>query len=610
MKFETTKRNRILLAGALLCTVGLVTAQGASSTIVTFSVDMATNIAAGTFVPGTDVVNVRGTYNGWASAQTPLVQVGSSTVYTNTVDNTTDANGAVMFYIFNINGSTYEQTADFNNRAAKLPTTSGASLVLTTPYFADAGAHVTNNVTFQVDMSQWINIGNFTNNGEQIVEVRGNFNGWTGGANVLSNDTSIHRTNQFGLVTSNVFVGTIAIAASPNAAMDYKFVFDPPTNSYEGVSAANADGGGNRFFIHSGNQVRPIVDYNDSPFAPTAQVTFNVDMTIVALTDTNYNPTSVTINGDLNGWGGTPMTNNPSAPNTNIYSAVFTLGQGQNVNYQYRYTHLSDGSTIYDHANGANGGNNNRFLLVPNQAVYNVPVVTFNDASLNDYLLQPTPVFFSIDMTGAVGTDSHTFDPTQDHVYINGQFANWYAWAGGVNPTPAPPGYEMIEEGTSMIYTNTIVMPAGTTVSFMYKYGMDFPPLVGGPNDDEAGFGQNHYRVVRSTAFNPYVMPQDKFGNQYNEPFFSSSSPGGADLTVGPASHSVDLPLRGTVPVSWLGRPGAHLQVKTNLASSTWQDLPATDGTNWTTGHSSTNGFVSVTNVPVGSPTFFRLIKQ
>jgi len=42
---------------------------------------MASNIASGTFNPppgGTDVVNVRGTYNGWAAAQTPLIQVGSS----------------------------------------------------------------------------------------------------------------------------------------------------------------------------------------------------------------------------------------------------------------------------------------------------------------------------------------------------------------------------------------------------------------------------------------------------------------------------------------------------------------------------------------------------
>jgi hypothetical protein len=606
MKPKITKStNCALLGSVLLCVAGTVAAQ-AQSTFITFSVDMATNIANGSFNPppgGTDAVNVRGTYNGWAAAQTPLVQVGSSTVYTNTVNDTTDPNGGVVAYIFNINGSTYETVADFNNRAARLPLTSGASLVLPTPFFGDAGPKVTNDFTFQVDMSQQIHLGNFTNNGAQIVEVRGNFNGWIGGANLLTNDPTILRTNQFGLVTSNVFVGTVSVSASTNATMDYKFVYDPPTNSYEGVSPVNADSGGNRFFTVNPSQRLALVDYGDAPFAPVAQVTFNVDMSIVVLTDTNFNPSSLTINGDVMGWGGVTVTNNPSAPNTNIYSMGFAIGAGTTANYQYRYTLKTSPTTIvYDHLNGANGGNANRTYLVPNVASTNLPAVFFNDASLDDYLTQPTPVLFSVDMNGAVGTDTHVFNPASDALYINGQFANWYAWAGGINPAGAPPGYLMVEQGLSTIYTNTIVLPAGTPVAFNYKYGMDFTSA-GGPADDEAGFGQNHYRVVRATKFDPYPMPTDTFGNQYNEPFFNAGARGGANLSVGPASG-------GTVAVSWLGRPGAHLQAKSDLGSGDWQDLWATDGTNWTAGpFNPTNGFVSVTNWPASGKTFFRLSK-
>jgi len=599
----TKSKNRALLAGFLLCAAGITTAEAASS-IVTFSVDMATNIANGTFTNGVNVVNVRGTFNGWSGTETPLVQVGSTTVYTNTVNNTSDANGGVMFYIFNIDGSTYEQTADFNNRAAQLPSVSGASLVLPTPFFGDSGAHVTNNVTFQVDMSQQIALNNFTNGGGQIVEVRGNFNGWTGGANVLALDQSIMRTNQFGLVTSNVYTGVVSVSASPNAAMDYKFVYDPPTNSYEGVTAVNADGGGNRFFAATGDLVRPVVDYSDAPFAPIAQVTFSVDMTIVKLTDTNFNPTSVTINGDVMGWGGVSVTNNPAASNTNIYSATFPIGAGTTANYQYRYTQVSTGNTVYDHFQGANGGNNNRTYLVPNVSSVSVPTVFFNDASLNDYLLQDTPVSFKIDMNGAVGTDSHVFNPAADSVYINGQFANWYAWASGVNPAPAPPGYQLFETPPgSGIYSNTIIIPKGSTVSFFYKYGMDISGANMGPADDEAGFGQNHFRVVRATGFNPYPMPVDKFANQYAEPFFGPGSTGAANLSVGPVSG-------GKVLLSWLGRPGAHLQVNSSLTGVDWANIPATDGTNNVTGFFGTNGFVSQTNWPVGANGFFRLIKQ
>jgi hypothetical protein len=614
MKFETTKRNCALLAGALFCTVGLLTAQGAASTIVTFSVDMGTNILNNTFVPGTDSISAHGTFDGWGAGIT-LVQEGSSTVYTNTVDNTHDTNGGVMTYKFvNSNpafssSSGYENLQDGKNRGVFLPTTSGASLVLPTPFYADSGAPTfVDTVTFQVDMAQQIALGNF-NTSSGIIEVRGTLNGWAGVVGNLTNDPSIKRTNQFSLVTSNVYVGTFSETNSPYANMGYKFV---ENNGYEGDPVLSD--GGNRFYTISNgtSRVLPIAFYNDSPFAPISTVTFNVDMSVVAVTDTNYNPASVTMNGDFNGWStGLAMTNNPSSSNTNIYSVVMQIGEGANVNFQYRYTHLSDGSTVYDHLNGANGGNGNRLLNVPAVISYNVPVVVFNDASLNDYLLKPTPVFFSVDMTGAVGFgDGHTFDPNSDNVYINGQFANWYAWASGVNPAPAPSqDYKMVEEGVSMIYTNTLVIPAGTPVSFNYKYGIDIGSVNLGPADDEAASGLNHYRVVRSLGFNPYVLAQDKFGNQYGEPFFSSSSTGGGELTVGPASRSVDPPLKGTLPISWLGRPGAHLQVKTNLASSVWQDLPETDGTNWTSGHSSTNGFVSVTNVPVGSHAFFRLIK-
>ena len=50
--------------------------------------------------------------------------------------------------------------------------------------------------------------------------------------------------------------------------------------------------------------------------------------------------------------------------------------------------------------------------------------------------------------------------------------------------------------------------------------------------------------------------------------------------------------------MSWLGRPGVHLQTTTNLAQWSWQDLLATDGATWSNGTMSTNGFVSVTNYP------------
>ena len=587
-----------LFAGLTLYVTGMA-ASHAQSTVLTFNVDMSTNIAKGTFNPpangGSDVVNVRGTFNGWNNAQTPMSQVGSSTVYTATVTNTSDAGGATMKYVYNINGNSYETVADYNNRAARVPDSGTGNVVLPTVYYGDAGAAVSNNITFQVDMTQQIQTGNFDPN-TSTIDVRGNFNGWS--ASTMTNDPAILRTNGLS-VTHNVYVVMLPSVKSPNATMDFKFYLN---GNAEGVSSTNGDSGGNRWYNNYPNtdQVLPVVYYGDQPYATVDKVTFSVDMTIVKATDTNFNPASVTINGDVMGWGGTALTNNPNAANTNIYSAVFSIGYGTPVNYQYRYKQISNGNTVYDHFDGANGGNNNRYYVTPS-----IPAATnaaiFNDAALDDYLSQPTAVLFSVDMSDAIA--SGKFNASSDALYINGQFANWYAWYGGANPAPAPAGYQMVEVGLTTVYTNTIIIPAGIPVAFNYKYGTDTNSNNGGPVDNEAGMSQNHYRVVRSTASGSYVMPLDKFGTQYGEPYLNKNNTGGANLQIG-------APSAGKVPVSWLGRPGARLQYNTSLQGGNWQEIPATDGTNWTSGYASTNGLVSVTNWPVSGKTFFRVVKH
>ena len=166
----------------------------------------------------------------------------------------------------------------------------------------------------------------------------------------------------------------------------------------------------------------------------------------------------------------------------------------------------------------------------------------------------------------------------------------------------------MVRVGATTVYTNTIILPKGTPVALSYQYGMDYVNA-GGPVENEAVSSLVHYRAVRATQFNPYVMPTDTFSSQpYVEPFFSTGNIGangslaGGNLVVGAA-------LAGKVPVSWLGRPGAHLQYNSSLKNPVWQNILATDGTSWTTGYSSTNGFVSVTNWPSSGATFFRLVK-
>lgn len=629
-------KNFTLLVWMLFCAAAIGSVQ--ANTYVTFSVDMSTNVANGSFVPATMTVEVRGTFNGWADSGGPFgnggVQLFPSAlsgpgqyVYTNTVDDTVNPNGGTETYIFLTTSNypaapydRYESLASGYNRNAQLPTNSGASLVLPTPYFNDLGTPVVSDVSFNVDMAQQVKLSNFVpTRGDQVV-VQGIFNGWTSNTWVLTNSPTMI-TEPGGLVTNLVWENTFPITNSPAGIEQFKYIIDVGgTNNlhYESVGTLNKDpNSGNRYFA-AVPQTLPRVYFADAPYTPTlvSNITFSVDMTIVALTDTNYNPASVTLDGDFTGWGDVGCTNNPLAANTNIYTATnsYTIGVGATMTYQYRYRHLDNPNYIvYDHASG--GGNRVYPVVDTNPNGTNILSI-WDDASLNDYILTPTPVYFSVDMTQATTHDLYVggtnnvgpFQPSSDTVYINGQFVGWYAWSGGADNATAPAGYQMIRSNMSLIYTNTIVISSGTPVAFEYKYGTD--PIgfdsgyaLGGPADDEMGIGTNHFRVVRSTALNPYPMPRDTFGDAYREPYFNVNSPGGANLTVGASSG-------GAVPVTWLGRPGAYLQVRTSLTSGAWQDLAATDGTNWSNGYFSTNGFVSQTNYPTGGgAAYFRLVK-
>jgi len=358
------------------------------------------------------------------------------------------------------------------------------------------------------------------------------------------------------------------------------------------------------------------IGYTSTTTVITNDVTFNVDMSVQILAG-NFNPASQTVevHGTFSDWLGVTLTNNPSLPGNaaNVYSGVVpirgALNSGESYWFDYydnasftkesetpKVSTLDSGPTHYD-----------RFLLLPNVAATNLPVVLFSDLNTNDYLPAATAVTFSVNMNGAVTTAGYVFGTSpSDTVWINGAFIPWYPWYTPADPsgTAGPAQYQMFESATPGVYTNTIIIPTGSALVLNYKYGIGIgtnSPADGGPRDNEAAFNQNHNRVIRSTATGGYVLPLDKFGNQYVEPFFSVQAKVDGQLSVG-------APAGGTVPVKWLGRPGAHLQGTTNLTGP-WADYPNTDGAHWTSGVNTTNGLLSVTNMPATGNNYFRLVK-
>jgi len=309
----------------------------------------------------------------------------------------------------------------------------------------------------------------------------------------------------------------------------------------------------------------PLVPFSDAPYAPIVNVQFAVDMSAVVLSNPNYDPTTVTLNGDFNGWSTSiPCTNNPSAANTNIlYSSFISAGVGQTINYQFRYT--NSGSVVYDTAPA--GGN--RQYIVPNVNPAEVPPVYFANISPSDLLNEDTTVTFSIDMTNAVGSGSPgvTFDPANDPVYVNGDFSGWDGITGTWNP-PALAPTQAAATGTSEVYTYTQILTKGSPRVVNYLWVFD-------DVDGETGIqfepgNNNHTRYLRTTN-GVDVLPTDVWGAELpNGNRFQESKVG--SVTIG-------KPAGGSVPLTWVGYPGLNLQSATSI-NGPWSNVPGTDTQN------------------------------
>jgi len=526
---------------------------------VTFQVDMSVAIANGNFGPDAgDTVSVAGTFqtNTWTPYVFTLSPTPANTnIYTGTYDDLNPTGTAEQFKFVSTSGLSWESTDNRTFTVQPYPVT------LPLVYFDDlapsSGAPV-NNVTFQVDMTVQIALGNFSPQNGDVVEAFGTFQTpttWASGFGLTNNP---HASN------TNIYTGTYPDANYPQTQEQFKFAI------YTGGGTLTYETVANRpFTALSGGQTLPLVFFNNGSNAipVTFQVNLGPEINQGLFTpDVDF----VEDRGPFSNWGGgSKFRLSPDLTRPGIYTNTFIFSDNPGSVEQFKFT-VDNGGNLGWESPLSTLGNNRTFTLATNAQT--LPLVYFNDWSTNDFLPVDTTVIFTVNMTNAqIYGGGYSFSPVNDAVVFNGDFLGWPSWSVSL---PAPQNNPVGSELYS--YTNTL--PKGHSVVLTYKYGMNY---AGAPKlDNEAPSGLNHIRYIRS-ASGTYTLPVDTFGTQYVEPSFGN-------LTIQPGTP-------GNVLVSWLGRPSVHLQTRSSLASGTWQD------------HLETDGLMS-TNWPVGSaPLFFRL---
>jgi hypothetical protein len=574
MKINT--KHYAFWAGVALCATSLAQAN----TLVTFQVDMTQQITLGAFIPGTSTASARGSFNGWGTSALTNNPAGSNTnLYTGTFDDTSDPNGGIINYKYYIDtGDTWESgICSGNNRTLGLPATSGASLLLPIVYFNDAAPSlppVTDNITFQVDMTQQIAMGNFTP-GTSVVTVRGSFNSWAG-TSVLTNDPSSPKPNLYSTV--------VAASDVPLNLQHFKYVIDPST--YENPSDANKDCTGNRFVnmleTNGGIVLSPVYFSDITPAPPVTNiVTFALDMSVQAALGRLVPGTDmVECRGSFNNWssGAFVLTNDMAAANPALYTGTLPIIlPPASINYKFWDSNPKAGNSGWESPSSTSGGNRT-FSLVNSNTSLTIPTVFFSDLnSVAEFLTEDTLVTFTVNMTNAITTGGIPFNPSADFVYVNGDWIPWWSWTDPLQPYLP----YLLTNGTSgdQLYSGTFLVPKGNPLQVVYKFSLN-------GTDNELPAYVNHIRYIRNQG--NYTMPLDKFGTQVTEPQLGT-------ITIG-------SPSRGSIPVSWVGLPSAYLQTASNILGP-WTSHPETMA------YGSASGIYS-TNYPMsGQAIYFRAAK-
>jgi hypothetical protein len=356
-------------------------------------------------------------------------------------------------------------------------------------YIFDPPTLPTNNVTFQVDMTEQVALGNFNPANGDTVYAAGTFQAtaWTGF--LLTNNPTAANTN--------IYTGTYPDQNAAGTAEQYKYSYTSVannTNLLETVATII-----NRSFtLQSGGQLLPLEYFSNLPANPSAttnSIVFQIDMgPQIYLGNFNAaNGDQIEVFGSFEStpWSaGFILTNNPTSTQSNIYSGTFTDGNYPGTQYQYKYVLVSGGTTDSYETTP------NRNLVTPTNFVA-LPLAYFNNAS-NVYA---TPITFQVDMTAPIAAGNLNLG-NGDTVSAAGTFQSGLSanqWKPGVfvltnNPTAA----------NTNIFTGTFLDPNPPGTAEQFKFTIN--PGGSGTSATYESVGNRNFQLGSTAQVLPLVF--------------------------------------------------------------------------------------------------------
>ena len=288
--------------------------------VVIFKVDMQDQINTGNFDPSSDYVDVAGSFNGWDGASYHLAATPCNDAIWTLAVSEGLAVDDVLNFKFRINSSWDAGMCDSDPNRTH-------TVVANVQEYSDFWNRYDYNfaVTFEVNMSYQIKQGNFIV-GTDYVDVAGNFNGWDGANQHLTDDDA-----------DSIWAITLDSLMVPGDTLYFKFRINGSWDAGKCESDPNREyitEGGKQVYSDWWNRFDPNFVGSDVQFS----VNMNAQIT-AGLFDPSVNNT-VKVKGSFDGWAGTNMSDDDS---DGIYTVTSPVPIGP---IQYLFTFVDTAGII------------------------------------------------------------------------------------------------------------------------------------------------------------------------------------------------------------------------------------------------------------------------